>query len=195
MSPRLPVIVFSALVAGLVYQACGGVLSAAGQDAAKVEELVYPGEKYEKLSYFVGSWEGPMKITPDKQVVGGTVTGRATFEPIVDGHCMKMTYEQDPAEGQGRVFKGFGILSWNKVKRMYHFWWFDNFGVSRDASGTWKGDTLEFKFNYGWQQGIVEEVITFKTTSPTEYYFELKNGFPGRTKLTTRMKGSLTKKP
>lgn len=164
----------------------------ADQEEPKEEEFVYPGEEFKKLSYFVGSWSGEMKITPDPHGEGGLVKAQADFERILDGHCFTMTYAQQPTKDQQRVFKGFAVLTWDLEERMYHLWWFDNFGGSRDATGTWKDDTLAFKFGYFWEQTAVEEMITFGTASPKEYKFEIKSGFAGKP-MATRMKGTLTK--
>jgi hypothetical protein len=193
MSSRWLVIGLFVMGMGLTFLGGGPGQAGAVQEEPAEKERVYPGEEYEKLSAFVGTWEGIVNIPGGEHGPGGKVKAVQTFEPILDGYCIEMNHDQAPLKKGQKRFKGHGVLTWDTDQRMYRFWWFDNEGRSLDATGTWKNDVLRFKFEFFWRGAAVEQLVTFKTITPTKYHFEIQIGFAEKP-MNVVYEGTLEKK-
>lgn len=158
------------------------------------DEVLYPGDQFKKLAYFVGTWEGELTLPPKGGRGEAKVQSRVEYRSALDKHFVVFDAEQSPPPGLDRKFQAHGLFTYDRELGLFRHWWFTNLGVASEGSGKWLGNTLRFDFRYELANRPIERAIIYEIISPTEYRLKVEQAFAGE-KMVTSVEGTLTKLP
>lgn len=97
-------------------------------------------EEFEKLNVFVGKWQAKGKVYPGEGIPAIETKGEDTFKWAMGKTWLIWSKS-------GRMFMGYGLMTWDEGNGDYAFYWFDNF-LTRPSEyhGNWLDEqTLAFK--------------------------------------------------
>ena len=93
----------------------------------KIEEYATPGNEHQALSPLVGKWKIESKFWMEAGKEPIYDKGYANNYWVLDGRYIKEDYE---GNWDGKPYKGYGFLGYDKVKKEYTSTWIDNFSTT-----------------------------------------------------------------
>jgi hypothetical protein len=152
------------------------------QEDPKPEEKTPPppAPEYEKIHYFVGTWDGVMDFQPSAHRKACQTTAVATYEAICNGFFVTCDWVQQPDPGQGGdPYEVHAILTFDRNERGYRLWWLDSKGRIQIGLGRWKENTISFEIETrpGGRDAVT--VVTYEIVSDTEHKIKMENAWKG----------------
>jgi len=141
-------------------------------------------EQHARLARLAGSWRGEEKLFPSPWLPeGGTADAEVEAAVGLDGFFLIMDYTE--RRGDRVYYRGHGVFSYDAAAERYVQYWFDSVGsiVPAPATGTWDGDTLQFRSSGNGMEGR----YTYVFDGPDKYRFRIENSRDGGATWSTFM--------
>lgn len=183
-------LILTALALGLC-----AVLATADEKAADPMAGMQMGAPAEmkQVEGFVGNWDVAIQYRMDPSASWQESKAGATYEKIVDGSALRLTYV---GEFAGMPFKGEGVICYNRGTNKWQNTWIDNMSAQL---GVYEGDFKDGKFICAGEDkmpgGIVmQSRMTIFNITDKKFDWTMENSMDGGKSWSTTLKAVYTKK-
>lgn len=118
-----------------------------------------PGEHHKHLELMMGTWEGPMRWTPEPGAEPMEFMGVATREWVLEGRYLReVVKSQGPG---GMSFEGIGYTGFNNMDQRFETVWMDSMSTAiYFGNGTFNEATKVFTFHQSMRDPATGRMVT-----------------------------------
>lgn len=126
-----------------------------------------PPKEIKNCAWLIGTWDAAaqMRMSPDAEFAPGTAV--ATYEYILDGSAIAMTYVQPMG---GMEFKGYGVETFDRETGKWQMTWLDNMSARQEMFvGDRKGSGTVMTSEGSYQGKPMWNRISTMNETPTSF--------------------------
>ncbi len=85
----------------------------------------------DKFDFLLGNWKLKYKVPKSQFSTGDSGEGEGSFKKILNKKYIVFDYHAKLSAGEGGAH---GIFAWDKRRKIYRYWWFEDTGEYSEAS-------------------------------------------------------------